>query len=278
MSFAGVLAGRILPPLILATAWWVGVISVSAFMLAAAVLTLMFASLFTIPAGQTGAAPPEPSARRNLVARFVDGYRLPMPLQAFAFTAVGFAIAHIGLSSFAYFYLLERLGYGEVAAGAFLANVLLAAAIGRPLVGWIVDMTGSPLIVLAGIALLGAASFVALLALSADTAPWVVVLVSIVAGVSANTWSPVFMTAIANAAPEGRVGDYNGRGFSYAALGWTVAAPVVWSLIELSGGYRLPFTLLLITELAIAAFLIALAPRLEQRRATGTPPDADPSL
>lgn len=265
VPFAGAVAGRVLPPLILAFGFAAGVATISGAMLVGAAMTLAFGSLFAIAPEDVGTpSVADDGPARTIVQRFFDGYRLPMPLQAFAFTAVGFAICHLALASFAYFYLLEELGYSEIAAGAFISNVLIAATLGRPVMGLFVDATGSPVRVLAGIALLGALAFGALLTLTPDTSWVVVALVSVAAGVSANTWTPVFMTAISNAAPTGRVGDYNGRAFSYAALGWTLAAPVVWTMIELSGGYTLPFTVLIGVEIAMATALFIMAPRVER--------------
>lgn len=264
VTFAGAMSGRLLPPLIVLAGWWAGVFAISGVMLLAAVLVLVFSSLFTILPQDIGeAAKPEERSSRNLAQRVMSGYSLPMPLQLFAFMAIGFAITHLGLASFSYFYLLEELHYSEIAGGTFISNVLIAATLGRPLMGWLADLTGSPVRVLAAIAVLGAVAFALLLVLEPTSSMPFIVVVSILAGISANTWTPIFTTAISNAAPPGKVGEYNGRAFSYAALGWTLAPPIIWGSIELSGGYTVPFAGLVVLELLMAAALFVMAPRIE---------------
>lgn len=266
VTFAGAVAGRALPPLILAAGWWAGVFAVSAIMVAMAGLTLAFASLFTIRAEDIAGSAKAPDAGAGtLLRRLLAGYRLPMPLQAFAFSAILFAITHLALASFAYFYLLEELGYSQIAAGAFVSNVLIAGTLGRPLMGLLVDLTGSAVRVLAAIALLGALSLAMLLAMDASASLGFIITLSVVVGVSASTWTPIFMTAISNAAPQGKVGEYNGRAFSYTAFGWTLAAPVMWTAIELTGGYAVPFAALCVLEVLMAVALFFAAPWLEGR-------------
>lgn len=263
VPFAGAVAGRLVPPLILFHGWWAGVFTISAFLAAGAMFTLVFASLFKVAPEEIPAKPiaEPPSGGPGFGRWLTRTYVLPPGLRLLGLCAIGFAISHIGLSSFAYFYLLEELHFTPVAAGIFLSNSLLTAAIGRPLLGWVVDLTGSPLKVLAGIALIAAISYASLLALTPQTPLWVVSLIAIAAGASASTWTPVFMTAIANEAPEGEMTTYSGRAFSYAALGWMAAPPLLWARIEVSGNYAVPFAVLLATNLASCAVLLRDAAR-----------------
>lgn len=263
VPFAGAIAGRALPPLILAWGWWAGVFAISAVLVGGAALTLLLPALFrvsetersAVAAAAISAAQRRPAGWGAHAGRLLGAYRLPAEIRVLGFVAVGLAVSHTALTSFSYFYLLEGLALSPIVAGVYLSNTLLAAAIGRPFVGWLVDRSGSPIRVLAGIALVAAATYAILLSLTEQSPAWLLVLVAIAAGLSSGTWTPVFLTAVSNHAPAGRMTELNGRAFSYAALGWTVAAPLIWGLIELSGGYFLPLALMLAFNLAIAATL-----------------------
>lgn len=270
VPFAGAIAGRLLPWIVLAWGWRAGALGVSAVIAAGALLTFLMPGAFRIgvaeagrgggsgagtspaptsagsyatPAGNavSGTPPPgrpgqpDPAPRwRGLLAR----YRLPPEMRAPVAIAIALAVSQIALSSFAYFYLLEVTGVTPVQAGTYLSNTLIASVLGRLAVGWLADRIGSAMRALVLIQVVSAAACLALPAI-ADGAPgWALLLLAIASGVSTGSWSPIFMTAISNLAPPGRMADFNGRAFSYAALGWCLAAPVIWSGIELTGRYE----------------------------------------
>jgi MFS family permease len=280
---AGAVVGRVLPPVILAWGWWAGAFTISAVLALGALVTIVLPGLFRMSAGegQSSTAPaqaqalataphapqrataPQPgvaATERGVVRRLIDrvraSYRVPPDIRLLAYAAVGFAISHTASNTFAYFYLLEVLGAGPIAAGVYLSNSMIASAIGRPVVGWLVDRTRAPVRVFACIGLLAAVAYGVLLSLRPDSPGWLIVCVAVAAGLSAGTWTPVYLTAVSNRAVAGQMAELHGRAFSYAALGWTSAAPLVWSLIELSGGYTLPFACLATLNLLMAAALL----------------------
>ena len=273
VPFAGAIAGRVLPWIVLAWGWRAGASTVAAVVAAGAVLTFLLPEAFRIgvaEAGRSGAsaggdseptspasasAPgSSPEARaavasggvRSLPGQAVSPgpwrtllgrYRLPPTMRAPVAAAIALAVSQIALSSFAYFYLLEVVGVTTVQAGVYLSNTLIASVVGRLVVGWLSDRIGSAMRALLSIQLVSAATCLVLPSMSAATPDWALLLVAIASGVSTGSWSPIFMTAVSNLAPPGRMADFNGRAFSYAALGWCLAAPLVWAGIELTGGY-----------------------------------------
>lgn len=278
---AGAVVGRVLPPVILAWGWWAGAFTISAVLALGAGVTMVLPGLFRMSAGEgqsstaqpqaLATAPPAPgrataphqgvaasdrSVARRLIDRVRASYRVPPEIRLLAYAAVGFAISHTASSTFAYFYLLEVLGAGPIAAGVYLSNSMIASAIGRPVVGWLVDRTRAPVRVFACIGLLAAVAYGVLLSLRPDSPGWLIVGVAVAAGLSAGTWTPVYLTAVSNRAVAGQMAELHGRAFSYAALGWTSAAPLVWSLIELSGGYTVPFACLVTLNLLMAAAVL----------------------
>ena len=56
-------------------------------------------------------------------------------------------------------------------------------------------------------------------------------------------------------APEQLV-EMNGRAFSFLSFGWMAAAPLFWALIELSGGYALPFAVIMIANAIVGVVLL----------------------
>jgi MFS family permease len=189
-------------------------------------------------ASGTAETSPEGPAISPAWRGWLASYRLPPEMRAPVAAAIALAVSQIALSSFAYFYLLEVTRVTPVQAGAYLSNTLIASVVGRLVVGWLADRIGSAMRALTLIQVISALACLALPAIAGGAPGWALLLLAIASGVSTGSWSPIFMTAISNLAPAGRMADFNGRAFSYAALGWCLAAPLIWSGIELGGGYQ----------------------------------------
>ena len=91
---------------------------------------------------------------------------------------------------------------------------------------------------------------------------------ALLAGLSGNTWSPIFAMIVGRRAPEGELAEVTGRAYSLAALGWTASPLIMWSLIELSGGYMVPFGTVVglgvVATFAILRDMRGLEPRQEK--------------
>lgn len=238
VPFAGAIAGRVLPWIVLAWGWRAGALGVSVVIAAGAVMTFLLPGAFRVAASETAGAPAAARASGDSTWRALgERYSLPRGMRAPVAAAIALAVSQIALSSFAYFYLLEVTRVTPVQAGAYLSNTLIASVVGRLAVGWLADRIGSAMRALVLIQVVSAAACLALPAIAGGAPDWALLLLAIASGVSTGSWSPIFMTAISNLAPAGRMADFNGRAFSYAALGWCLAAPVIWAGIELAGGY-----------------------------------------
>jgi len=259
VPLAGVVAGRALPPLMLAYGWQLGVLSTSGVVLAAALLAPALAPAFRLPDidDRFEDTPPGASATGRLATLF----QAPRELRLLWGAALCFAVTQVAMTAITYFFVLEVLELSAVAAGIFASNIQIAGAVGRPLLGWLSDRTGAPQLVLAAIAL--ASSLATLLLLLAPTGLPAALLVALalLCGLAGQTWSPVFVTALSfRVAPE-RQAEITGRTFSVAAIGWTAAAPLFWGLIEISGSYALPFALVMIANAGLAVLLTRYARR-----------------
>jgi hypothetical protein len=74
-------------------------------------------------------------------------------------------------------------------------------------------------------------------------------------GVSGQCWNPVFVTAMSFKVEEADLAEMNGRAFSFLSLGWMTSAPLFWWLIEVSGGYVLPFLIVAVANVVVAGVL-----------------------
>jgi hypothetical protein len=74
-------------------------------------------------------------------------------------------------------------------------------------------------------------------------------------GLAGQCWNPVFVTAMSFKVADADLAEMNGRAFAFLSLGWMSAAPVIWGLIEISGGYTLPFLLVAGANLVVAGVL-----------------------
>ncbi|HSF94961.1 MAG TPA: MFS transporter, partial [Thermohalobaculum sp.] len=231
--------GRVLPPLMIAAGWQAGVLSVSAVLFAGVGFTLLFRSWFRL--GQEGRAKVVSSDSPGAWASFRARLRVPRELRFLWGAGLAFAVTQNAVTFFAYLYLLEVAGLGPVAAGIFASNLHITALIGRPLLGWICDRTGRPQLVLVMIALTAVATLLAVLQVDADTPVWRLVPLAAACGLAGQCWNPVFVTAMSYKVADADLAEMNGRAFAFLSLGWMSAAPAFWGLIELSGGYTLPF-------------------------------------
>ncbi len=261
VSLAGTAAGYLLPGLMLAVGWQAGVYTMTIVVAIAALGTLLFAPVFRFPADPAPAKVSTPFGLKRLADRLL----LPPEMRLLGWTAIIFATSHTSLFTFTYIYLLEGVGMTPIQAGVFFAIVQLTAIAGRPLAGMFSDWIRSPEITLSVLAVGASGAIAGALTLSADTPVWIMYPIAVLAGLSGNSWSPIFMTAVSLRAPLDQVGEMNGRAYAFASLGWMTAPPLIWGLIELSGSYDLPFGIVMAMNLVGASLLL-----LQVRRARRT--------
>ena len=82
-------------------------------------------------------------------------------------------------------------------------------------------------------------------------------LLAIATGIAGQTWNSVFTTAMSYRVKPDKLAELNGRAFAFLSLGWMAAPPLFWVLIEYSGGYELPFMVILAANALAAVVLFA---------------------
>ena len=250
---AAAVAGRVLPPLMLVAGWQAGVLSVTGVLLAALVFAAVAAPLFRVEAG-----PVRPAGGTG---RFRGLFVVPRELRFLWAAGFAFALTQTAVTTFSYLYLLEVAEVSPLVGGVFVSNLHLTALIGRPVLGWLTDRVGNPQLVLAGIAVVTVATMLALLQVGPETPAWVLVPLAVACGIAGQCWNSVFVTAMSFRVDAGELAELNGRAFAFLSLGWMASPPIIWGLIEATGGYGVPLGGLALLNAGVAAVLIAVPER-----------------
>lgn len=229
VPLAGTVAGRVLPPLMIWAGWQAGVLSIVGCMALAIVFVLFETKNLKVEA--------TPPPARPLGAQLRGLFSIPPNLRFLWSAGLVFALTQTAVTTFAYLYLLEVAKLSPVTAGIFSSNLLLTSVIGRPILGWLTDRLGSAQKVLAGIATVTVISALSLMQVGPETPTWVLIPLSIGCGISGQCWNSVFVTAMSFRVAPGELAEMNGRAFAFLSIGWLAAPPIVWTLIEATGGY-----------------------------------------
>ena len=232
VPMAAAVIGRVLPPFMLWAGWQAGVLSVVGVLALALLFSALFGGLY-----QVEATPPRPGGPMQ---RFRTIFSIPSDLRFLWSAGFCFAFTQTAVTTFSYIYLLEIVGLGAVSAGIFASNLHLTALIGRPILGWLTDRVGNAQRVLAGIAVVTVCAALGLLQVTPQTPGWVLVPLAMACGVAGQCWNSVFVTAMSFRVDPGDLAELNGRAFAFLSIAWMAAPPVIWVLIELTGGYTVP--------------------------------------
>ena len=220
----GMLAGALLPPLIVAYGWRSALYVIPACVVCALLISQVF-----------GVGQKEPRRAgsgitlREVVSslRFVWNDRLQ---RSHAFAGMVFAGSQLALATYLIVYLWRELGLAPELAGWIYATHHISGIAARILLGfvagkWIATRTVLPLL-----AYIMAAGLVAV-ALSDESWPvWVFYGVAIVLGIGGNGWVGLFLSEIAILAPAGRAADAT-SGNQFFMYGGIVTGPAFGSLL-----------------------------------------------
>ena len=181
----------------------------------------------------------------------IDAVRRPLAVLAAmpAMRRMGVAGACLATGQSAWFaflvtYLVSRLGWSLVAAGALFALMQVLSALGRPLAGFLSDRLGDGLRVLRWMAAGSAATTLAFAFCTPAWPTWVVVALAVLAGLTVASWNGIQFAEVARLAPRDSLGEAM-AGATLLLLAAYVAAPVLFGLVlAAGGGYRQAFVLI----------------------------------
>ncbi|MHC9236257.1 MFS transporter [Pseudooceanicola sp. 502str34] len=215
---------------------------VPAAMITACVLALGSAAALALWKGAMDDSPPPTRALpfRDLALAPVRLIALLMrDRQLRLLTAAGFClgVAQGILMAFYAVFLSDHAGWSLAAAGAGFALLQGAGVAGRITMGWLSDRIGDPVRALSGLCFVSGLTM-ALLATIGPNSPvaWIVLL-SVLAGITVISWNGVFLTGLAETAPEGRVGEITAAGTFVLFSGYVLCPVLIQTVFAATEGY-----------------------------------------
>lgn len=240
VPLGGMLAGALVPGVVLLTSWRWGLACVALLCLACAGLAQGLRNRLDQQRNPSAAV-----GLRKLAepVRLVAGHAR---LRALAICSFFFSAAQLCLTTYTVIYLHDELGFGLIAAGFALSVCQLAGVVGRVVWGHVADKGLGPLRTLALLALtivlccLGTA-------LLRTTTPLILVLSLLtVFGATAIGWNGVFLAEVARQAPPGLTGMATGGASALTFFGVVVVPPLFALLATSTGSYRISYAVLAI--------------------------------
>ena len=250
----GVLAGALVPALILAFGWQWGAVAIGAACLALAFLIAPVRARYDIDLD-----PKAPVSVRSAIAP-VGLVMRDSNLRQLALASFVFGGVQITLVTFLVTFLVESFGLTLVLAGFVMAVSQVASVTGRVAWGLLADRVISPRGML-GLLGLGM-GLSALAALSADKAwpAWLLFAYASVFGATAVGWNGVWLAEIARVAPRGRTSVATGGCLFFTFLGVVFTPPLFNLVLSLTGSYSIAYALFGVPALAVGAWLLARMP------------------
>jgi predicted MFS family arabinose efflux permease len=238
VPLGGMLAGALVPTLMLVTGWQGALVAVGlANLLCAAIAQPLRAEL------DADREPGRPLRLGNLTQpiRLVLSQKALATLAACSFV---FSTAQLALTSYLVTYLNQVLDYGLVAAGFALAVAQVGGVIGRVLWGFVSDGWLGARRTLAALGFLIAASTLATSLFSTGMPALLLFGVLLVFGASAIGWNGVYLAEVARRAPPGMAGIATGGTLFITFFGVVLGPPVFGALSAVFGSYRVGYAAL----------------------------------
>ncbi|WP_068298016.1 MFS transporter [Pararhodobacter sp. CCB-MM2] len=254
VPLGGLAAGLMLPA---AALHWGGV--PAALMLAAG-LALGSAALLGLWKGEVDDRPPPaqrlPRAELLLAPIRLIGLLLrSRPLRLVTVAGFCLGIAQGVVMGFYPVFLSDQAGWSLAAAGAGFALLQGTGIVGRVAMGWLADVLGDTVRALTGLCLVSGVTMGLLATISRDSPTGWILLLSALAGVTVVSWNGVFLTGLAETAPEGKVGEITAAGTFVLFAGYVVSPLLVQVVFASTEGYA---TGLILSGLAPALAGLAL--------------------
>lgn len=231
----GIVAGVLLPPLMLAYGWQTAILVIPLF---------AFVLLIIAPFGRLGSRPTALASSESPVIQVVSAIKLVLSdhaIRAVTFTGVALAIGQMGSATYLVVYLWREVGFSEAAAGLVFAVLHLSGVISRLVLGAIADRFVSARWALVFICVTLAASLVVTSQFAQSWPVGVIYGVTVLTGASGNGWVGLYFAELARLSPPDKVAEVAGGSqfFTYAGL---VTGPLLFgALLKMSGSYAIAF-------------------------------------
>jgi MFS family permease len=247
VPLGGVLAGAVVPSLVLLWGWRAAALVVGLVCVATAALAQPIRQ--SLDAERAGGA-------RIRFAGALDPLRFTIAhpaIRRLAFCSFFFASMQVCLTTYLVTYLTRDIGYSLLQAGLMLSVAQGGGVVARVAWGAIADYTGRPLKVLG---LIACAMALCALAAALLTSGWSLIAVAVVCaafGATAIGWNGVYLAQVAKEAPQGRAALATGGALFFTFFGVLIGPALFAFLVE--GGISYPAAFLLLAAPALACGL-----------------------
>lgn len=250
----GVLAGLVVPVLVLALGWQWGAVAIGAACLALALAVQPVRARY-----DTGL---KPDARIPLASAFAPvAMVLGVPgLRAMCICSFVYGGVQIALVTYLVSFLTESFALSLVVAGVVMAASQVASVVGR--IGWglLADRALGRRAVLGILGIGMGLSALAALAANPGWPAWLLFAYAAAFGATAVGWNGVFLAEVARIAPEGRTSEATGGCLFFTYLG-VVLTPLLFNgVLALTGAYTTAFAVLSVPALWVGAWMLARMP------------------
>jgi len=250
----GVLAGALVPALVLTLGWQWAAVAIGASCLALAALIAPVRSRYDV-----GLNPDAPVSVRAafLPVKLVASHPR---LREMAVTSFVYGGVQITLVTYLVTFLIDSFALSLVLAGAVMAVSQVASVLGRIVWGALADRAVTRRTMLGLLGLGMGVSAMATLAAAPDWPAWVLFAFASVFGATAVGWNGVFLAEVARVAPQGQVSQATGGCLFFTFLG-VVLTPLAFNLVlALGGGYPVAYALLGLPGALVGARLLLRRP------------------
>lgn len=240
VPLGGMLAGALVPSLMLGVGWQGALIAVALANIATALLAQ--------PLRAELDADREPGKSLQF-GSLVQPIRMVLSQRALATLAACsfvFSTAQLVLTGYLVTYLTQVLAYGLVTAGLALSVAQIGGVGGRIVWGYIADRWLGANRTLAWLAFIMAISSVATALLQVSMPTLLVFAILFVFGASATGWNGVYLAEVARRAPPGMAGIATGGTLAITFLGVVLGPPVFGALSATFGSFRVGYAALAI--------------------------------
>lgn len=250
VPLGSVLAGVIIPPLLLLMSW---PLALSAIALACLLLALL---LQPLRADYDADRNPDAPIRLGNVAAPVHYAWRNLKLREMCLASATYSFAQVNLTTFLVSYFNLEIGMTLVLAGAVFAFAQLTGMAGRVLWGNIADRWVEPRVMLGmlGIAMAVLQCIAATFSLNWPMAA--ITVLSMLLGGTAIAWNGVHFAEVTRRAPSDQAGSAN-AGVQFYTFGGALLGPIVFSpLVSLTGSYAISFAITAVLPLIVGLRLL----------------------
>jgi MFS family permease len=250
----GVLAGVLLPPLMLAFNWHWAMVSV-------ATVAVLFAIIVRLPeAPETTSVEKQPLTDNRFSLRKTQRSMQKVwqvtELRSLTIAAVGLATAQMGLAAYLVVYLWREVGFSEAAAALVFAGLHLSGISARIGLGLIADRLTSARAILTGLCIVLA---MALLLCSVFSQNWPLPLVYFVvflAGASGNGWVGLYYAELARLTPVEQVAEITGASQFFTYIGLLTGPILFATILAVTDSFRVTLVVFAVMMVAVTFSLL----------------------